>query len=432
MRYPYNSILLYFCLATPVFAVEFDVSGQVQMATGVDENVYFKNDHSKDGAYGSGRLRLRTDAIFSPTIRFNTEIQTGDTIGKDWSDHKGITTGFYSKKHEHFSVRMAHLAWDIPSYDSRLDIGIENISLPSATFGNPILDDANLGGVVYHKTFKDNDKMQMFIARSIYSHDYIQALYTAGMMFELKWADLTLEPYYLYAYYEYHDDTNFGFVDKLEKSYMNVAGVAGTYNITNKVKFKFDLLYGDQNNEVVHYYETKGHHAAVILDYDADYSTLGLFAWHSSGNDNKLDEHDDFGFAPVISTGGFAPTRLGFRSKDGFGRQGVISETGIGTAGVGFHIKDIHTTEKLTHTFRAAYITGTTSGHGEGAPVSATVPSLVLAHGEAGFMTDKDHAVEFNFDSVYEINKNLVASVDVGYIVSGYDNKTYDKNPFNV
>jgi hypothetical protein len=430
MKLLHRLSLLSMCIAAPAFAVEFETSGQVSLASGLDNYVYFTDYSDKNGAYVSGQLRLRLDAILTPTLRFNTEIQTGDTLGNDWDDREGISAGLYSKRHEHFILRMAHIAWDIPSYNARLNVGVENISLPSATFGNPVLD-GSLGGISYNKTFDDDDKMQIFFGRPIYDHDYIQALYAAGVTFDLNWTDFRLQPYYLYAYYEYRDDTGFGFTDKLKKSYLNVAGTAATYRFTQRLDLKFDVLYGDQNNEVVHYYETKGHHAAVVLDYQAG-PTYGIFAWHSSGNGKKLDQHDDFGFVPMIMSGGFAPTRLGFSSKDRIGRQGIISETGAGTAGAGIHIKNIRSIDRLQHTFRVAYIQGTSTGQGSGAPVSATVPSFILDEGESGYMTNKDHAVEFNFDSEYEINRNLSAQLDLAYIVSGYDNKTYDKNPFNV
>lgn len=431
MKHPYYLLLLY-GLAVPAFAVDFEVSGQAQIVAGIDDNIYFTNDNNKNGSYGSGRLRLRTDAIFTPTLRFNTEVQTGGTLGKEWSDRAGITTGIYNKQHENFMLRKAHLAWDIPSSNSQLKFGVERISLPSATFGNPVLD-SSLGGISYNRTFADNDHMQVFFGKSIYNNDYIKDLYTGLIMFELKWTDLILKPYYSYSYYKYQDKANLGFTEKLKEGDINIAGIAGTYDLTNQLQLKFDLLYGDQNNKKeVHYYETKGHHVAFILDYTSSHSTYGIFAWHSSGNDNALDEKDDFGFIPMISTGGFSPTRLGFKNDDGFGRQGILSDTGAGTVGIGFHIKNIHTLNNLTHVFRTAYIQGTTKGHGDGAPISANIPSLIRPNGEAGFMTNKDHAIEFNFDSSYKINENLTAKLDLGYIISGFNNSTYDNNPFNV
>lgn len=428
MKSSYVVLPLCACLSAPALAVEFEVSGQAEVVSGIDNNVYFTDKSSKDGGYASGRLRLRADAIFSPTLRFNSEIEVGDTIGKKWSEREGISVGYYSERHEHFNVRNAYIAWGIPSYNSQLNIGVENINLPSATFGNPILN-ASLGGMSYHKTFDNDDKMQIFVAQPIYSHDYIKRMYIAGMTFELKWNDFTLEPYYLYANYKYRDNAGLGFVEKLEKSYMNVLGFASTYNITKQLEFKFDALYGDQNNDTAHYYEFKGYHTAAVLDYHTDV-TYGAFGWYSSGNGKKLDEHDDFGFVPMISSGGFAPTRLGFRSRDGIGRQGVLSETGAGTAGVGFHIKDVPSIDRLKHTFRVAYIIGTSSHEGNGAPVSATRPGYMQAT-ESGYMTDQDYAVEFNIDSSYEVKRNLTVGLDLAYIKSGFKNKTYDKNPFN-
>ncbi|WP_424245958.1 hypothetical protein Dip510_000888 [Elusimicrobium posterum] len=47
-------------------------------------------------------------------------------------------------------------------------------------------------------------------------------------------------------------------------------------------------------------------------------------------------------------------------------------------------------------------------------------------------MTDSDYALEFNFDSVFNISSWMDVLLETGYLVSGFKDKTYDKNIFNM
>lgn len=166
-----------------------------------------------------------------------------------------------------------------------------------------------------------------------------------------------------------------------------------------------------------------------------DYGTVGLFLWRSSANKgDKFYNHWDYGYLPAIATeSGFAPTRLAFKGADGLGRDSVLSPTGLGTAGFGLHIKDINTLPKISHTLRGAYIRGTSSAPQEGGPAGEQVYSVARPSiKEPSVMGDKDYAYELDFDTKYIASKYINAFLKTAYIKSGFKNKKYDKDIFNI
>lgn len=162
--------------------------------------------------------------------------------------------------------------------------------------------------------------------------------------------------------------------------------------------------------------------------------TPGLLFWYSSGDDsNGWDGSERL---PTIQ-GSWAPTSYGFDAAVYNTANCLVSETLNGTWGVTLQLKDISFMEDLSHVFRVAYYAGTNNkAMAEKGWVSSPWDDQ-NATGTGLYLTTKDHAWEVNFDTQYNIYKDLTLVLELGYInlkidedVWGLDSSDIRKNNF--
>ena len=84
-----------------------------------------------------------------------------------------------------------------------------------------------------------------------------------------------------------------------------------------------------------------------------------------------------------------------------------------GTWGVMAGIEGFSFLQNLTHDFTVAYIAGTNEYVVEGGKANTA----------AAYLTDEDAIVEFNFNSHYKIYKNLVAHLELAYLINDLNDK---------
>jgi hypothetical protein len=218
----------------------------------------------------------------------------------------------------------------------------------------------------------------------------------------------------------------FGNVD--DEAVLYHAGVAVSADLTSALTLNLDAMYGKltadkgvNNNGFV---EGDGWFVSLGLDYKLDFGTPGIVLWYGSGNE---DNETDFGQLPVLGVdGGFNPLRLSFMGSYTCGWDTLIGANGNGSAGIVLQLADMSFIENLSHTVRVGYIIGTNEKNSDSLPN--------FNYGIA--LNEKDHAIEVDFDSLYEVNKNLNIVLELGYIYLDTDKNYYnaglnDENAFN-
>jgi hypothetical protein len=104
----------------------------------------------------------------------------------------------------------------------------------------------------------------------------------------------------------------------------------------------------------------------------------------------------------------------------------LIGANGNGTAGIVLQIADMSFVEDLSHTLRFGYIVGTNEKRSDNHPNFNQIIAL----------NEKDYAFEVDFDSIYEVNKNLDLVLELGWLYLKADKDYYnaeynDENAFN-
>lgn len=427
----YLAVILLVGVAGYAPAFEAKFSGRAEVTGGYGNDLDFDKNTKEDRWYFNQIFIPRLDLTFNDRLSYVGEFQLVHREGD-----KGAPGSSMEINSADFKLRKFYLNW-LTRHDSIVKIGYQYLTLPSFTFGNPLYN-SYASAITSSGEINDKLSMELFVSFPLKTDDNLPEgddSMMIGAILDARYDSFRIKPYLTYFKMRHSGDAVYNWARAPDNgnSYVTAGGLAAEVYLGNSTALKVDMVYGDGNNDKEHDYESKGSLGAVLLEREGARATPGLFAWYSSGNDWKLQQHEDYGFLPAVGMeGGFAPTRLGFKGGGPAGRDGLLSSNGVGTAGVGAHIKNISFVENISHVLRAAYIKGTSRGQGAGAPPYVTVPSLVKPEGDPGVMTNKDYAVEFNFDTVYNASKWLDIILETGYIISGFSNEKYNKDIFNI
>ena len=318
-------------------------------------------------------------------------------------------------------MRLAYIDWTLPNTDVKVRMGRQAVVVPSYAFGSPVLDsradaisingnvNENISlGLAWMRADRNLRNDKGVITRYDYGYDTTDALMLNA---EFAYDGFKVAPWAVYAHKQHGAESgitqHFNIDGVNADADLYIIGASAELNMFDPFVFAVDALY---NN-------IKYHNMAPLAEdsYDAFYvaakasyklsnGVASLGGWYSTGNDR---ENNDNGF--VVLDGGFSASSVLFDgnivgsdpytnvmgSDSPFGTWGVIAEY----AGFSF-------LENLSHTARVLYIEGT----------NENAPGKLLAHDIADGLTEDDSAVEIDFDTTYQIYKNLSATLQLGYV----------------
>lgn len=404
-----------------------NISGDYDISFNWADGQSFTNKKGGDNFETLQRIRIFT------TVRVSERLQLFSLLrilpnrwGHSSPDHIGAGYGLDA---DSVSLRSRHLYLDWqPIDDLRIRMGMIPVALPYAAFRNGVLD-TTAGGVHASYAITDWLNIEGFWARPYDNYDQYESSNKMDFIYAALPMNFTAQkvqfhPWFLYSLIgknsSYWNDripaVTFGgprtTVDDNGRAWW--AGFSGKFSPDNWV-FKTDFAYGSLKSEEGGFnYNASGWYAALAVDYKTEWGIPGVFGWYASGSDAD-DAYDDnkWGTMPTISTfgDGFAPTSFGFKAGQSVNRDGTVSWVPSGKWGVGLQVTDISFIEKLKHTIRVAYYSGTNDKElaGDKRALANTRRDFVL-------MTKGDHAIEVNFNHEYKIYENLILGVDMGYI----------------
>ena len=360
------------------------------------------------------RIRFGFDYVASEDLSATILFQYG---GYHWGTFEPDNDG-----EAHLKMRLAYIDWTLPSTDVKVRMGRQAVVAPSYAFGSPVLDsradaisingnvNENISlGLAWMRADRNLRTDKDVITRYDYGYDTTDALMLNA---EFAYDGFKVAPWAVYAHKQHGADS--GIAQYLNIDGVNadadlyIIGASAELNMFDPFVFAVDALY---NN-------IKYHNMAPLAEdsYDAFYvaakasyklsnGVASLGGWYSTGNDR---ENNDNGF--VVLDGGFSASSVLFDgnivgsdpytnvmgSDSPFGTWGVIAEY----AGFSF-------LENLSHTARVLYIEGTN----ENQP-NAYNPGF----GDSIELTEDDSAIEIDFDTTYQIYKNLSATLQLGYV----------------
>ncbi len=360
------------------------------------------------------RIRFGFDYVASEDLSATILFQYG---GYHWGTFEPDNDG-----EAHLKMRLAYIDWTLPSTDVKVRMGRQAVVAPSYAFGSPVLDsradaisingnvNENISlGLAWMRADRNLRNDKDVITRYNYGYDTTDALMLNA---EFAYDGFKVAPWAVYAHKQHGAESgitqHFNIDGVNADADLYIIGASAELNMFDPFVFAVDALY---NN-------IKYHNMAPLAEdsYDAFYvaakasyklsnGVASLGGWYSTGSDR---ENNDNGF--VVLDGGFSASSVLFDgnivgsdpytnvmgSDSPFGTWGVIAEY----AGFSF-------LENLSHTARVLYIEGTN----ENQP-NAYNPGF----GDSIELTEDDSAIEIDFDTTYQIYKNLSATLQLGYV----------------
>ena len=444
-------------------AVDLKVGGHWAFTFGWAENVakfrgsFTDNNNRKEGKNNDNfiarqRVRTQIDFIASENLSAILLFEVGDLNYGGWSKGKnGVGSGAdIDADGVNVKTKRACLDWVIPNTDVKLRMGIQGIYMPWAwgNGGNPIFAN-DVAGITLSSPIMDGLGLTAFWARPWDAYEYdpdgenkMDETDVFGLTLPITAIEgLSITPYAMYAsigadsgFWTYANLRTTGTVSERwtnTKTHAWYAGVSVNMAMFDPLVWVFDGMYGnlDGSGGLNNNPGSEGWYIVTALRYKTDWGTPGLFGWYASGDDEDAIKDGEYGRLPVIGFDwGAGLTSFGF---DGglpqITQDNVVGFSGVGTWGIGLEVADISFVDKLSHTIRVAYYTGTND-----ADLVKNRPDVFknrynnnLYLGDTQYMTDEDYAIEINFDHRYRIYENLTAFLELGYIHMDLDEGTW-------
>ena len=430
-------------------ATDFKAKGNYQFGFEATDNNFKKNNDS-DRFQANQRFRTQIDFIASENLKGVVFFEIGKTT---WGNNDGAigTDGVNVK------TRYAYIDWVIPQTEVQVRMGLQPYALPGFVAQSPILGNPVDGaGITIAGQFTENVGASLFWMRATnqsnnddnhdYQHDILDIV---GLTVPLTFDGVKVTPWTMGAFagknslnLEDGDEKRVASgllpawgVEALTDSDDNNGaawwlGFTGELTMFDPFRIAWDAAYGsaDMGSIGSMDLERSGWYVSAIAQYKMDMVTPGLLLFYASGDDNNINDGSEQ--IPTIDAGWNASS-FGFDgSVYGASSNVKISDTIAGLWGVQLRFDDISYMEDLKHNLRFAYYTGT-NDEGVVRKLGKASPVDMIAPGSAGsqglYLTKKDHAFEVNFDTDYNIYKDLKLTVELGYINLDLDGDVWNK-----
>lgn len=429
-------------------AVELTANGTWQFGWSWMQAVSSPNSKdTKDTFKAKQRLRTQFNFIASEDLKgvLFTEIGNGDWGGKD-----GWATGTDGKQ---IKVRYAYVDWVVPGADIKVRMGLQPIAQPAYTFNRPIMASSyDVAGITASYQFNDMVGVTLAWTRPLNDdsqpHDSIDTFMLAVPVTGEGWE---VTPYVMYgsvgsqALFRAWQSQNPGdpwlsvwgsdvkyllagllpvgapgsvLAGNTDSGNIWWAGIGGELTMFDPLRVALDFSYGyaDLGNIGSWDLKRRGWAASAEVSYTLDFVTPTVRGWYSSGDDaNAWDGSERMPSLRSVSTF----TNFGYDAWYDSDQIGVGSN---GQWGIGLHFDNIQVIENLKHDLRFSYIQGTNNREMAGW-------AMDYANGNIGteglYMTTHDKAWEIDFDTKYDIYKNLAMHVELSYIKLDFDEDTW-------
>ena len=464
--------------ATGAGAIDFKAKGQWLMGFSAGDGSlvsHFKDNkagnHNKaadtdDIFSASQRVRLQLDAVASEALSGTVFFEIGDQV---WGNAE--SGGALGADGTVVELKNAYIDWMVPNTDLKFRMGIQGIQLPNVAGGSAVFDD-DVAGVVASYQFNENVGLTTFWARP-YNDNYVgnadgdqknfmDNMDMAGLMVPLTFDGVKLTPWGMFASigsntFRNDSSKNYAYVGN------KINGVNGGYALSGLFPLRADLLshkeklnaygtawWGGLSGEITKWdpfriawdfsygnvtyddgsLNRSGWLAGLLLEYNLDWTKLGLFGWYSSGDDDNVGNGSER--LPTVSNDygpcSFSGTFMG-PDINGLERDRVIGNNLVGTWGVGFRLKDMSFLEDLKHTFHISLLGGTNDPgilkkyhERTGEWMAPNNPEGTTKVGRENlYLTTRDYALEFGLLNEYKIYDNLQVSLEASYIALWLD-----------
>ncbi|HBR06238.1 MAG TPA: hypothetical protein DD766_04000 [Desulfovibrio sp.] len=434
-------------MASMASAATIKASGQWALEFLFSENFDMtKDDNGPDGD-GDFNVYQRARTQFDFIANENLKGVLGTEIGTTrWGSGNAGGTNEGFRFHDHSTairVRMAYLDFMVPDTKIAVRGGLQGIVLPnSGAFvgSNMILDD-EMPALVVSTPIIDEVSVLAGYGR-LYDQDDDVSGHTNGsfdtgfLALPVTLDGFAFAPYFVYAYVGHDAYTAMNVGDDAANDILaglltvnpdltagrNAywGGTSFTMTYFDPIKVMADVAYGNVSGGG-DASDRSGWMMDLAVDYTGlDFMTPEVFFVYTSGEDDDADNGSER--MPALKTRNWAAGSFWFGGDTLLSGSNGYLNTEMGFWALGLSLKDISFIEKLSHTITGMYVQGTNDKATAGWTIGATGLDFV-SYGHS--LTEEDHIIEFDLNNSYKLYDELTLSLDLGYIVNGYDKDTW-------
>ncbi|MDR3641125.1 MAG: outer membrane homotrimeric porin [Humidesulfovibrio sp.] len=340
-------------------------------------------------------------------------------------------------------LRKAYLDFKVPNTKVEVLAGYQSIALPAAFGGGSAILDDHMAGIAAVVPVTDGFSLVAGYARpydantagSTATKQVAGTAIDAALLYaNIDTTGFSVKPFVAYASIGSSAVTNAlaSGGDKIGVGGLVTPGVAPTagaraywggaaFTMTALDPFKVlaDINYGKETfNDTK---SVKSGRSGWMGDVAVDYTGLSmvtpeLFYAYSSGEDGNSQKSERM---PVVSGENWAFGSFWMQGGDSVAYNGpyTSSSQNLGFWALGLSMKDIKLVDKLSHTVHVIYFKGTNN--------TAVAAGLNTNNGYGNVLTSKDHLVEVDVNSKYQLYDALSLGLELGYINASFDKPTW-------
>ena len=384
-------------------------------------------DNGADTFNAVQRMRTQFNFIASEDLRGVLMLE----IGNGWwggSDGFALGTDGYNVK-----VRYGYVDWVIPEADVKVRMGLQPIASPDFTFNETIMgSDNDVAGITMNYQFNDMVGVTLAWARPYNDYDEAHDAIDLFMLsVPVQGEGWQVTPYGIYgsigrhamegviAHEDWGSELGWLTAGLLpvngpaflpgDKNHGNVwwLGIGGELTMFDPFRVALDFVYGsvDLGDNGGMDLKRRGWVASSEASYALDFMTPKVGFWYASGDDgNAMDGSERM---PVIYPSN-GINNFGF--DGGWYDADQISVGSAGMWGASLQFNDIQIIDNLYHDLRGTYVQGTNNR------AMAAMAGAPMHNYDGLYLTTGDSAWEVDFDTKYQIYKNLALHVELSYI----------------
>ncbi len=381
------------------------------------------------------RLRLGFDYVASETLSGTFLFEVGVyEYGQTGATQLDNSMGGMDEA-SNFEVRLAYVDWMVPNTDVSVRMGMQPFAMPAFAFGSAVLDGRGSGITVAAPINENIDLTAAWlrVEHADGSNGHHNDYDAFALIADFNYDGFRVAPWAMYAMkgketglnmYNVMPFTSSAAAYQVADTEMNAWWLGASFELSmfDPFMFALDAYYSDADFDATGTavnggkdFDMNGFYVGASASYKTSNGTPALKAWYASGNDYSAGSGYELR-QPAVLVGGFNATSIMFGDQvmdtDGYSDLGYYNPAG--TWGVLLEWADFSFVEKLSHTARIAYIKGTNDDEGVGFDAFSQNGSLL------GYLTSKDDVVEVNFNSSYEIYKNFVATLELGWLTADF------------
>lgn len=416
-------------------AGEIDITGAVKASFGGTQYLDFTDDHDKgdDADFDATReLKLQTKWILNENLEGVASFQIGEGSTGGYFGSTDATVGGEEDGDLIFELDNLYIDY---TTDSKLNfkIGSQGFNFGELAYGSHLMNEVPAGvtlstpvsesvsvragwfriaDLMDDSSANTDDQADLLFAKlpmDMGNHRFSPWLACARIQEDVV---KNAPSHWTYAYFDYPGllsgaNSSIGSPLPTDDVTVYYLGMSADFSPTEALLVKAGITYGEMDWETADVDVTiAGFFADFVVNYKMAGFTPEFFALYGSGpdrDDSTLDMMPTLIGGPTYTSSYFGGSRFNdnmFDSHD--------STYATAMWGIGFKIKDLKTTERLTHEFQIMYGQGTAD---EGIFES---PDDIL-------LNEDESILELNFNSEYQITRNLVFATELGYIVFDQD-----------